>query len=146
MVMNVVLRKAFQNRSMVPKAPTTWSPLPKMSVKFVNPTNFSPPATRPVVGSTPVLVWKNDSRIDMTTGMPATTMMIEERRSEQHPGQPALAIAQRVLLVLVAVSTDGRTPWFRSGSCHAVTSFAERHRVPARNCTPCRELVSRDPY
>ena len=75
MVKKVVLRNAFQNRSIVPvRAGDVFWPA-KMSVKFCSPTNFSPPATRPVFGSTPALVWKNDSRIDMSTGMPATTMM-----------------------------------------------------------------------
>ena len=75
MVRKVVLRKAFQKRSMVPKLPGTGFWPAKMLVKFCRPTNVSPPAIRPVLGSTPVLVWKNASRMDMTTGMPATTAM-----------------------------------------------------------------------
>ena len=60
---------------MVPNEPWTGFWPAKMAVKLPSPTNCSPPATMPVTGSTPLLVWKKDSRIDMTTGMPATTRM-----------------------------------------------------------------------
>ena len=105
-----------------------------MSVKFCRPTNLSPPATRPVVGSTPELVWKKDSRMDKMTGIPATTSDDDQGRRQQDPGQPALAIAQRVLLVLVAVALGGRqTPRFRGGCRHAATSFVKCAEFPAQH-------------
>ena len=97
MVMKVVLRKAFQKRSMVPIALHGFSP-EKTLVRFCRPTNTSPPAIRPVLGSTPVLVWKKASRIDMATGIPATTRMTMRVGANSIQAQSALTIARRVLL------------------------------------------------
>ena len=134
MVMKVVLRKAFQKRSMVPKEPVTGLAPVKMAVKFCRPTNVSPPATRPVVGSTPALVWWRDSpegQDDRDSGHHSDD---DQGRRQQDPGQPALAIAQRVLLVLMAIALGSRqTPWFRSGCDHAATSFEKCAELPAQH-------------
>src|SRR5215203_4482610 len=130
-VIIVVLRKAFQKRSMLPQVPSTTLAPEKIALKFSKPTNCSPPATMPVVGSTPEFVAKNDSRIDMSTGIPATTrMMMRVGASNNQASRPCPSL-RAFFLCLWPSSVAAGT--FRASAVAVairLTSSCEMHRVP----------------
>src|SRR4030095_17112119 len=64
----------------------------------------------------------------------------DQGRRQQDPGQPALAIAQRVLLMLVAIFGGRQTPWFRGGCGHAATSFEKCAEFSAQHLAAPRTL------